>query len=119
LGIKQQLGSIHAFINAADSFEQAAKDVFDRFGITLILRERLFPKADKTAFPGHSYHSFQRNCPLVEHFSPDTPESAILCSPESGFLSIDPTQSVIVFSGAKSSDFFFLFCRTICTEYIF
>lgn len=104
-------------INAADSFEQAAKDIFDHLGITLILRERLYPLHKKNDFPDRLYHDFKRGCILVEHLSCATAESAILCAPETGFLVIDPKQSVIVISGKKNSDFSFLFLKIILSVF--
>ena len=93
-------------INAADSFEQASKDIFDHLEVTLILRERLYPRQNKNDFPDGAYHDFKRGCMLVKQLFCDTPESAILCTAESGFLVINPEQSVIIISGEKGGDFF-------------
>ncbi|KDR67757.1 hypothetical protein GALMADRAFT_146784 [Galerina marginata CBS 339.88] len=85
LGINQSPGFILASINAAKTFEEAAATVIS------------FIK--KKEFPGESYYTFKRGCLLVEVIQPDTPESAILCSPSQGFLVIEPGCSVIIVSG--------------------
>lgn len=106
MGIKKHFGLVLTFINAADSFEQAAKDIFDHLGVTLILRERSYPRHKKNDFPDSPYHDFKRGCILVEQVFCDTPDSAILCTAETGFFIINPEQSVIIISGKKGSDFF-------------
>jgi hypothetical protein len=108
LGIKKHFGFILTFVNAADSFEQAAKDIFDHLGVTLILRERSYPRHKKNDFPDSLYHDFKRGCILVEQVFCDTPDSAILCTAETGFFIINPEQSVIIISGKKGVIFFLL-----------
>ncbi|KDR65518.1 hypothetical protein GALMADRAFT_148627 [Galerina marginata CBS 339.88] len=100
LGINQSLleGSILASINAAGTFEEATQGL-SQFGIDLILRQRSYPLSKKKEFPGESYYTFKRGCLLVEVIQPDTPESAILCSPSEGFMVIEPDRSVIIVSG--------------------
>jgi len=106
LGIKKTLGLILTHINAADSFEQAAKNISGRLGVTLILRERSYPRHMKNDFPDSLYHDFKRGCILVEQRFCDTPADAILCTAETGFLIINPEQSVIIISGKKGGEFF-------------
>lgn len=119
MGIKKHLGLVLTLINAADSFEQAAKDILDHLGVILILRERSYPRHKKNDFPDSLYHDFKRGCILVEQVFSDTPESAILCTAAAGFLIINPEQSVIIISGKKGGDFFFFSLLYFNIEYNF
>jgi len=100
---------ILVLINAADSFEQASRDIFDHLGVTLILHGRSYPRQKKNDFLDSTYHDFERGCILVEQLFCDTPESAILCTAENGFLIINPEQSVIIISGKKGGNCFKFF----------
>lgn len=107
LGLRQKIGFLTNKINLAGSFEEAAQDVLEQFGISLILRQRLHSNQQRRQFPNEKeYHTFRRGCLLIEELSEDTAESAILCSPEQGFLDIGPLESVIVVSGAIHGNFF-------------
>lgn len=110
LGIKKNIGFLIDKLNSADSFKEAAETVIEQFGITLILRQRLRSDRQKQQFPNEKeYHTFRRGHLLVEEHCEDTPNSAILCNAEVGFLEIRPDESVIIISGKPHGNVFLIY----------
>ncbi|KAF8876371.1 hypothetical protein CPB84DRAFT_1689182 [Gymnopilus junonius] len=100
LGIRQKIGSILDNINSAASFQEAARTVLDQFGFHLILRQRLHSSRQKQDFPGEEkYHDFHKGYLLVEEIFEDTPAEVIRCTPEEGYMDINPSESAVIVSG--------------------
>lgn len=82
----------------ADSFEAAAKLVYDTFGLDLILRERKVAKLQQKEYPSAALHTFNRYTPLVEHNNQDVSAQSISCTEEAGFFILSPDKSAVFVS---------------------
>jgi len=99
LGLRQRLPPLQEILDRhADFAAAAAAEVREIYGIELILRQRLFPRRDKSKYPGQQYHDYKRYRPLVEVCQANTPDNAILCNEANGFYIVKPDVSAIFVS---------------------
>lgn len=86
LGLLREPYTVNKYLSSAASFEEGAQQIFDEFGVKVILR-----KKDDT-------RGYKRGYTLVEDPAYVTEEKTYVCSEENGFYHVEPDESVIFVS---------------------
>ena len=103
--------SIAGLMYQAETFEEAAAKLWDDLGIKLVLRQRAMSRSLEKDFPNMLYHDFKRGYQLVEDADYlKAHNKAYLCTAETGFYLVPPTESVIFVSetGEPSGELLYL-----------
>ncbi|KAF6751598.1 hypothetical protein DFP72DRAFT_850713 [Ephemerocybe angulata] len=90
LGVLCKPFHVSHILNDAASFEKGAAEILEKYGLNVVLRQRL----------KDSEHDYKQHKQLVED-SRYAKDGAIICSPEAGFYHILPNESVIIVSSNK------------------